>query len=64
MSCTISEYLPAASEWSDDEVGNHGKASRVPGIIGESFNGASLSKIVSYGDRAHVGISGSLNTDI
>lgn len=64
MSCTISEYLPAASEWSDDEVGNHGKASRVPGIIGESFNGASLSKIVSYGDRARVGISGSLNTDI
>lgn len=63
MSCTISEYLPAASEWSDDEVGNHGKASRVPGIIGESFNGASLSKIVSYGDRAR-GISGSLNTDI
>lgn len=45
---TISEYL-SVSEGSDDE--NHGnlgetKVSEVP--IGESFNDASLSKIVSY----------------
>lgn len=53
MPRVVSEYLPAASEGFDDEVGNRGRVRARPrgsgGFpIGESFNGASLSKIVSY----------------